>query len=108
MGTAQTEHVGPQARSGRHIQSQNTAGPAACTWPGSPPTRRGLGLAHFEPRFCGIPETVATEMIANNLIYDRDDVGDLPHHWQITGVAGRQRQRRITARVPITSRFHAA
>jgi len=48
-------------------------------------------------RFCGIPETVATEMIANNLFYDRDDVGDLPHHWQITGVAGRQRQRRITA-----------
>jgi hypothetical protein len=29
------------------------------------------------PRLCGIPEPVAMEMIANNLFYDRDDVGDL-------------------------------
>jgi hypothetical protein len=29
------------------------------------------------PRFCGIPEPMAMEMIANNLFYDRDDVWDL-------------------------------
>ena len=52
------------------------------------------------PRLCGIPETVAMEMIANNLFYDRDDVGDLLARYRMLWLDYGARLKRFQPRLP--------
>jgi hypothetical protein len=53
-----------------------------------------------EPRFCGIPESFAMEMIANNLFYDRDDVGDLLARYRMLWLDYGACLERFTPRLP--------
>ena len=52
------------------------------------------------PRFCGIPEPVAMEMIANNLFYDRNDVGDLLARYRMLWLDYGARLERFSPRLP--------
>jgi len=52
------------------------------------------------PRLCGIPEPVAMEMIANNLFYDRDDVGDLLARYRMLWLDYGARLERVQPRLP--------
>ena len=52
------------------------------------------------PRFCGISEPVAMEMIANNLFYDRDDIGDLIARYRMLWLDYGARLKRFTPRLP--------
>ena len=49
---------------------------------------------------CGIPETVAMEMIANNLFYDRDDDGDLLARYRMLWLDYGARLKRFQPRLP--------
>jgi hypothetical protein len=52
------------------------------------------------PLFCGIPEPVAMEMIANNLFYDRDDVGDRIARYRMLWLDYGARLTRFEPRLP--------
>jgi len=49
-----------------------------------------------EPRFCGTAESLAMEMIANNLFNDRDDNGDLLGRYRLLWVHYGSRLKRFT------------
>jgi hypothetical protein len=53
-----------------------------------------------EPRFCGTAESLAMEMIANNLFNDRDDNGDLLGRYRLLWVHYGSRLKRFTPRRP--------
>ena len=53
-----------------------------------------------EPRFCGTTESLAMEMIANNLFNDRDDNGDLLGRYRLLWMHYGSRLTRFTPRRP--------
>jgi hypothetical protein len=53
-----------------------------------------------EPRFCGTAESLAMEMIANNLFNDRDDNGDLLGRYRLLWLRYGSRLTRFTPRRP--------
>ena len=52
------------------------------------------------PRFCGIAEPLAMEMIANNLFYDRDDTGDLIARYRMLWLDYGARLKHVEPRLP--------
>jgi hypothetical protein len=53
-----------------------------------------------EPRFCGMAESLAMEMIANNLFNDRDDNGDLLGRYRLLWMHHGNNLKRFTPRRP--------
>jgi hypothetical protein len=61
-----------------------------------------------EPRFCGTAESLAMEMIANNLFNDRDDTGDLLARYRMLWQDYGTRLRRYTPRLPVADMLNEA